>query len=86
MDEGKEAGSVLTEGQISRILDLTEEDAHDLGVEMDASLVVDVRASITFRPGLPVGPLGGEGIPHVHHRKDAGRQGDLLAFELAVND
>lgn len=46
-------------------------------------LCSDMSDCLLFWPGIPVGPVAGQGIPHIDHGEDARRKRDLIAFEPA---
>jgi hypothetical protein len=48
-------------------------------VEMGAAAGFQVPQGTVWRPGRPVGTVGGERVPHVGDSHDAGKQRDLLA-------
>ena len=48
---------------------------------MPARLFSNVGQHFFFRPAFAVGPVGEQGVPHVHDGEEAGGQWNLLAAQ-----
>ncbi len=48
---------------------------------MLSALFTDVLQAIRFGPGLSIGTVAGQRIPHINNGEYSGRQWDLLTFQ-----
>ena len=60
---------------------LSQKDIRHLRVEMFSALLANVLQCIRFAPGLSVGTVAGQRIPHINDGEYSGRQWDLLALQ-----
>jgi hypothetical protein len=63
------------------LLDDLKKQLHHVGVKVLSRLLADIFHCIVLGPGGAVWPVGGERIPDICDRKDAGRDGDLFSLQ-----